>query len=68
MKQNVTVRWDRDLQGYRVRLNGQSLGVSVVRVAKTKLAPVELAYLVRDAIETGRQQVIDEQRYQDRGI
>ena len=67
MTQNVTVRWDKDQQGYRVFVNNQPLGVSVVRVAKTKLAPVELAYLVRDAIQEGRQQVIDEQRQRDRG-
>ena len=55
MKQNVTVRWDMDHQGYRVFVNGQPLGVSVVHVAKAKQAPEELAYLVRDAIQTGRQ-------------
>lgn len=67
MKQNVTVRWDNDYEGYRVFVNGQQLGVSVVRVEKTQLAPVELAYLVRDAIQAGRQGAIDEQRQRSGG-
>ena len=67
MTQNVTVRWEKEHQGYRAYVDNQPLGVSVVRVVKTKLAPVELAYLVRDAIQAGRRSAIDEQRQKERG-